>query len=143
MTAFFPEKELLAIWRAYLTSCALITAFIFSVVFRVMSVAWLIAAAAWFCCFVFFYAAYLPLLLKRKRYRVERERITAFGGYAYRYSNTIPVRNIQYVSLVAGPFERMLGICSVVIVAAGGRMVIQGLSKADGENLMFVISDGI
>jgi membrane protein YdbS with pleckstrin-like domain len=136
-----PRRELLAIWRFYLILAALIPAFVISLIFSFPGGWWLLATGIWFALFVGLFAVYLPLLFQSRAYAVEKERIVSYGGVVYRYCHSLPLASIQYITLLASPLARLFRICSLVVVAPGGRMILDGLTRSDGEHLLEILTD--
>ncbi|MCL2057409.1 MAG: PH domain-containing protein [Oscillospiraceae bacterium] len=140
MTLHKPHRGLMTIWRMYLTAAALIPAFLFSLFLPFPGFWWRSAAIIWGAVFLALYAVYIPMRFSAKSFRVENGMVVSCGGVVYRYSHSLPIGRIQYVSLVTGPAERLLGMCTVVIAAPGGKLVLSGLKGAEGLALAQALS---
>lgn len=141
MSLHKPRRELLLIWRLYLILCALIPAFLLSLFCAMFGTLWLILTAAWLVIFLTLFSFYFPLAFRNRAFSVGKDHITAYGGVVYRYSHSLPIANLQYLTLMSSPLERLFHICSLVVVAPGGRMVISGLRRVDGKNLVAILTE--
>jgi len=125
----------------YLLAAALITAFTFSLVLAAPGYWWRFAAIIWAAVFLAIFCVYLPALYDAKAFSISKDKIVSNGGVFYKYAHSLPIPRIQYVSLITGPAQRVLGVCTVVVVAPGGKMLLSGLDKSDGESLVKLLTD--
>jgi membrane protein YdbS with pleckstrin-like domain len=113
----------------------ILPAFVIQVLFRFGSMAWLVGAGVWLAVFLLVFLVYLPLLFRRLSFVLQEKRITRRGGLIFHAIRSFPVAGVQYVTLVRNPLERMFRLTSVVLVVAGGRMLLPGLSEKDAKAL--------
>ena len=135
-----PHRALLHIWRLVLLLCSAIPAFLISALCVRRSLLWTWLYAAWGGAFLFLFSLYLPALFRRKTFRLEEDRLSATGGFLLRTERILPVSAIRFISVSTLPLGRFFGICNVLVLAAGGRMLLQGLSHPEGERLAAELS---
>ncbi|MDR2932506.1 MAG: PH domain-containing protein [Oscillospiraceae bacterium] len=140
MTAHKPDKRLLTIWRASLALLVLIPAFIISLIFEIMGTLWLILTGAWLLVFLVFYIWYFPFAYQSRSFYIEGNQIFQTGGVIYKYSQCLPIANIQYATIITSPFDRLFGLCALSIVAPGGRMTISGLRPGSARELLEILT---
>lgn len=141
MGSIRPQPKVLTIWRIMLAIGICVPAFLNSVFFRITSPIWTWGTVIWMTAFLLLYLIYLPLRYRRLSFSVTSDRILLYGGVLYRSARMVPIARIQYTSLSANPFERIFGLCSLVVVMAGGRAVLPGLRRQDAEALAAVLGD--
>ena len=78
--------------------------------------------------FAFFY---LPLWYKNFFYKLEKDTLFVKSGVIYHSEKQIPTKNIQYISFVATPLERLLRLKTAVIFTAGSFVLIGSIDKHD------------
>lgn len=140
MASHIPHRRLLTIWRVSLGLFTLIPAFLISLIFEIFSGVWLLLSAVWLLLFFVLYLWYLPALYSNRRFSLDSDNIIQSGGVIYRYTHSLPAQNIQYASIITSPFDRLFGLCSLAIVAPGGRMVIAGLGPDTAKELIDILT---
>lgn len=130
-----PQLKILSIWRMILAISMVIPAFANALFFPFRSRTWLFVSLGWIALFLALYLFYLPLRYHKLSFTVGNERILLYSGALYTRIRSLPLRNIQYVSVYQNPLERLFGLCSLVAVAAGGRISLPGLRREDAEAL--------
>jgi membrane protein YdbS with pleckstrin-like domain len=132
---FTPHPALLTIWRIVAAGVMVVPAFVIQVLFRFGSMAWIVGAGVWLVVFLLLYLAYLPLLFRRLSYAVEETRIVRRSGLLFRSVRSFPLAGIQYSTLVQNPIDRVFNLASIILVVAGGRMILPGLREDDAKKL--------
>jgi len=133
------QRGVLAAWRIYLALAALPVSFFSSVFLRVGSLFWWAATCAWVICFLFFYLYYLPA--KQRGFTLglgEDELVLSFGVFSS-VRQAIPLKNIQHIRVCSSPVHRRLRLCTLVIVCAGGRARMPGLTDQQAQDLAAAI----
>ncbi len=70
---------------------------------------------------------YIPLRCRSCRCQVEENKIVARIGVLYFQERTIARESVQYASVVQAPLQRVFGLATVVLHAAGGRVLLRDL----------------
>lgn len=135
MGSMKPQPKILTIWRIVLTLCAVVPAFLNAILFPVPGRLWLWVSVVWIALYLAMYLVYLPLKYQKLTFSVSEERILLYSGVLYTYVRSIPLRNIQFTAITKTPFDHLFGLCSLVVTAAGGRIVLPGLREKDAEAL--------
>lgn len=130
-----PQPRILSIWRILLTLVMVLPAFANALFFPARGRAWLIITIVWVIVYLALFLVYLPLRYNKLSYSVGNERILLYSGALYTNVRVLPLQNIQYVSIYQNPIERLFGLCTLVAVAAGGRISLPGLRRQDAESL--------
>lgn len=93
--------------------------------FYFMESAWAsLAVLAWGFCAVLtagFVVWYPARMYREWGYRIDGRALEIRSGLVYRSLRLLPLSRIQHVDLQRGPFERMLGLASLVLYTAGTR----------------------
>ena len=155
-----PQKGLLTLWRLYTAGAALSALVIFcpfslSISLSADQFSWqalpavavsvvrlsptplrLLVGGLWLLALAGLAAFYWPALFRRQSYLLGQNAAEASGGLLLRYHRVLPWNGVQYLSVASGPLHRCLGISSLVLVAAGGRMVISGLKTTECIELL-------
>lgn len=130
-----PQPKILTAWRVLLTFAMLAPAFLNALLFPIRGQAWLGVSAGWIVLFLVLYLVYLPLRYQKLSFSVSGDRILLYSGVLYTRARSIPLRNIQYSTILRSPLDRLFGLCSLVVTAAGGRISLPGLRLPDAEAL--------
>lgn len=136
-----PQPQILTVWRIVLALAMVLPAFLNTLIFGRTGLIWAGTTAAWVVLFLVLYLAYLPLRYLRMSYSLTDDRIVLYGGVLYRNIKSIPIRNVQYTVVSRNLIARPFGLCTLLVVAAGGRMAIPGLRAEDAETLAGVLTD--
>lgn len=140
MQAGKPQPRALTIWRIYLSLGMFVPAFLGALLLREPGALRVWLGIGWLVAYLAAYAVYLPLCYERFNFRLEGDELKLESGVFYCRERTIPLGNIQYVTLRTGPAERVFGLRTLVIVLAGGRATIPGLLPRQGEQLARALS---
>ena len=126
------SKKTLTLWRLRVLAVALptgISAIILLKPYPAIQTAVLVLSAVVLSALIFIY---LPLCYKNFFYTVKDNTLLIKKGVIYHSEIEIPRERIQYVSFVATPIERLLGLKTAVIFTAGSATLIGSLDKNDG-----------
>lgn len=134
-----PQRSVLTIWRIVLSLIMLAPAFLNSLFFGRNTLVWTLLTVVWVIVFLGFYLFYLPVRYRKLSFRVDKEKITLNSGILCTRVHAIPLQNIQFTSTLQSPFGRMFGVCTLIVTAAGGRMLIPGLREQDAQNLAAIL----
>lgn len=137
-----PSPQLMGVWRTLLICVTLIPAFVCSLLLRPGSGLWMAVTSVWVAVFLFCYLFYLPVRFRRLSLEIEADRFVLSTGVFMRIARTIPFENIQFLSLRSSPLHRHQKLCSLVIIAPGGRMQMPGLDEEEARRLVRVFFAG-
>lgn len=71
-------------------------------------------------------------------YRMEGDELQVRRGIWTRVQTLVPLDHVQHIDVSQGPFERLFGICSLVLHTAGtlhSQIVVPGLTRAAAERM--------
>ena len=137
-----PQPQAIVIWRILLFISTFAAAFLISVLFRIGSAAWLLLTCLLALAFLGIYIFYLPLLYKKMEFHIKNEKIIFNTGVFTNRVIAVPLPAIQFTTVSQTILGRLFGLSSVVITAAGGRMVIPGLKTGDAFALVQALKEG-
>lgn len=133
-----PSPQIVEVWRALLVCVTLVPAFLCSLIFRPGSSVWMILTFLWVAIFLFCYLYYLPARFRSLTLEITDDCFTLSSGVFRRAVKTIAFQNIQFLSLRSSPLHRCKKLCSLVLVAPGGRMQMPGLKEEEARRLVNV-----
>lgn len=134
-----PQPQILVIWRIILTLTALIPAFLVSLLLRVGSNVWMLLVSGLVLLYLSMYLVYLPLLYKKTSFGISGEKVVLVTGSLNTRVIAIPLSQIQFTTVARSVLDRLFGISTVVVTAAGGRIAIPGLNTADADNFVLAL----
>ena len=133
MKEFHAERS--ALWTIMLTVCLAAAGLIAAagaVLDRWPNVMWgaiivvgVIAAIPAFCI--------LPLYFRMLSCTVTSSSITVTAGILFRRAQSVRFERVQFVQIVSGPFDGVLGLNFVVLHLYGGHLTVSFLSRDDRE----------
>ncbi|WP_370327234.1 PH domain-containing protein [Euzebya sp.] len=84
-----------------------------------------------------------PLRYSRWRYAVRDDDIWVRQGIVWRTTTVVPFSRLQFVDTSQGPFDRWLGLASLVLhtAAVGSETTIPGLAEGEAEQLRERLAD--
>ena len=129
------SPTLLKIWRARLIAVVFVFALLVSLIFNFFTLVWNILTITWIVLFLFFYSFYLPAFYNSLRYSLLDKTFCVSAGVIFNRNKYIYIDNIQYVMSVASPLARYYGLCSLVVVGAGGVISLYGL---EAEEILYL-----
>lgn len=89
---------------------------------------WAAYTALWGIAFLFFVLFYFPMRYHKLSYAIEDGFLVVHCGVIYRRQRTIALDSIQYTTVIEPPFHRIFHVCIFLAHAAGGRVMIPGMS---------------
>lgn len=134
----YPDKRVQICWSVYAVLGAGVPAAIGAWLMLIPSLPrWcaVLFNALWCAALLCLLAVYFPLRRKSLRYRIGQDGITAIGGVFVVNRQHIPLSSVRCVITLRGPSERVFGLSTLLICAAGGRMLLEGIPRADAERL--------
>jgi membrane protein YdbS with pleckstrin-like domain len=126
-----PDRRLLLVWILYICGCAAVFCGLVHVVSR-------FPAFSPFLPFLLFgggitgavlLLVYCPFRWKRLRYTINSDCLLIQSGVLFKNQKQIPFSGIRYVTVFAGPLERVFRIRTVAVHVTGGMMMLEGIQK--------------
>ena len=130
------RPQVLMVWRTTLVLTAAAIAFCSSLFLRPGSLPWWIITCVWGAGFVFSYLFYLPLKQRRLCLEAIEDKLVLSAGVFSSIRRTVPIENIQYIRLRSSLLHRQLGLATMIVVCAGGRIAMPGLCESQAQNLI-------
>nr|WP_087302394.1 PH domain-containing protein [Anaerotruncus colihominis] len=94
------------------------------------------------CAFLYFYIFYYPIKYRKLAYGTNAHCLLVYCGVIYTRVKAVPFTSIQYTSVFSTPLERLFGVTSLFVYAAGGRVYIPGLAPQDARELQALLTPG-
>lgn len=135
-----PQPTVLKIWRVFLVAAFCIPAFVLSLVLEVGGLPWLLSTGGWLLAFFILYLFYLPAFFHSHRYSLEGGKLILRRGVIYHNVYSLEVGRVQFSTLVINPLDRLFGLASLRVVAAGGDLYLPGLKRADALLLSGILA---
>lgn len=133
-----PDKRVQLCWSVYALFAAMLPTVVSFVLFRLPIISRFGArlfTVAWCAILLFFLSVYFPLRRRRIRYRIDEDGITVFSGVCFVTRRRMPLSAVRYFTVLRGPLERAFGLTSLLICAAGGRLLLEGIPTDKAEAL--------
>ena len=134
------DRRALTVWRVRLTLIMLIPSFLVSLFFSMDSLYWKIGTGIWVGVFATLFFWYYPLKYKKLSFYLNEESLVIGCGVFYTRVKSMPLCNIQYVTLGQTLLQRVLQVKSVFIVAAGGWVYLPGVEKETANRLQRILT---
>ncbi|MBQ4100801.1 MAG: PH domain-containing protein [Oscillospiraceae bacterium] len=134
------SPALLKIWRARLVLVTFLFALLVSLIFNFFTLVWNILTIFWIVLFISLYSFYLPALYSSLKYSILDNTFCVKFGVFFNRNKYIYINNIQYVMSVASPLSRYYGLCSLLVVGAGGVISLYGLLAEEVLELKSILT---
>lgn len=122
-----PTKAL-TLWRLQLLFCCCLPSLLGGFFRYTLSpTVFLSYTAGWFGGFLFLCFLYFPLRWNRMTYSISTTMVKVSRGVLFLRMDAVFIRNIQYTSVTQTPLQRLLGLASLHIYAAGGSVHLPSL----------------
>ncbi len=125
----------IVVWRMRLTLAALVPSFCSALFFPVRNWIWTAFTALWAGVYLFLFVVYYPIKYKKLTFALDDRYLVIRCGVFYNRVKAIPLGNLQYMTLLAGPLQRLFRVCSVQFICAGGRVLLPCVGQADAHTL--------
>jgi len=130
-----PQPALLRVWRIYLALIAAAPAFVASLFFNYKNIVWIIVTCGWLAFFFAGYLWYLPARFHKLSYRLDGDKLVVRHGVLVNHIDYLPLHSIQFTSSYTNPLSGAFGLSTLIVTAAGGRLVLPGLISNTAQNL--------
>lgn len=135
-------RRALLLWRLRLCLCTAVCPFLIALFFPGAQVWSAVLTVCWVSVFLGFFLLYYPIKYQRLSYGIHGSSLVVHCGVFYNRLKAIDLGNIQHVSSVAGPLQRLFGLASVYVAGAGGVIAVPCLEEADARVLCERLLDG-
>lgn len=125
----------LAVWLIRLTLGAFAVSFLISLVFPERGLLYWILTGLWLFAYFVLFFLYYPIRYYRLSYAANLQIVVLNCGVIYRRRKAIFLRNIQYTTTTCTPIQAIFGLCTLVIHAPGGFILIPHLTRVQCERL--------
>lgn len=135
------DKIGLWLWEIRLLIITAAVSFLTAVIFE--GILFTIVSAVWITVYAVLAAWYYPLKYIKLSYNIDKNILVVNCGVIYRRRKSIFLNNIQYISTLRTPLQRLSGLETVVVHAAGGFIMIPNLKRSDADILRYNISETV
>ncbi len=126
-----PERAMLRIWQIRLLGILVIPYFLIGFFYhRTPELLWILVGIVTGIAGVLFFWI-LPMIFDRYAYELDGERIVAQSGFYYLKMKQMEKSHVQFCSIVASPLQRLHGLVTLRLFAAGGSVTIPGLKREE------------
>ena len=138
-TTLNAQTRILGLWRTVLVMATLPLGLACSLILRPGGWPWWVATGVWAGFFFFCYLFYLPAKQRRFSLGVRADRLALRAGVFFRIERTVPFESVQFIRIRSSFLHKRLGLATLIVVCAGGRMVMPGLEAKNADRLVRVI----
>lgn len=137
-----PHLGQLFIWQAWTALSAGFPALGVSLLWAPGSTLWTLVTALWLFLWIARIALWLPVRFFRLGYALESDRLLVTDGVLFPVVRIFPLHALQTASVHADPLQRLFGLRSLCLTAAGARLVLPGLTASEAVRLASVLLEG-
>lgn len=83
---------------------------------------------------------YCPQRYHSSRWEITGQAAQMAAGVIFHYERALPLSRVQYAELLRTPAQRLCGVCTLILHAAGAKLSIGGLSLDQGTKLYYRIN---
>ena len=137
-----PRLAQLFIWQGWALILALLPSLGVSLLWTPGSPVWKLATAVWVTVWAVGTAIWLPLRFFQLGYQLEADRLLVTSGVLFPSVRIFPLAALQTASVSADPFQRLCGLRTLRLTAAGGHLSLPGLTASEAVRLAEVLLEG-
>lgn len=141
LTGKKPQPKLRICWRIQLALLMFVPAFFHALLFSSALYRWVGCTLVWLLIFFAVDLVYFPARLRRLSLTITPSHIILTDGVFFPLTRTLPLANIQLTTVYRGPFQRLFGLSTLMVTAAGGRLIFPGLRREDAQLLCDTLPD--
>ena len=130
-----PEIRQLFLWQLTVVLGAAVPSLLTSLLFVPGSRPRRLATFLWAAAALGLILVGLPLYYLRLGYLLDGERLLLTSGVVYLHTQVLPLGAVQTVRISAGPLQRLAGLRTVRVYAAGARLSVPGLPAREAARL--------
>ena len=140
MTLRKPDLHMLTVWRIRLLLVALGPSFVSAYFLPRRGLVWWLFTAAWAGAFLYCYIFYYPIKYRKCSYSTTGEALLLHCGVIYTRVKAMPLTSIQYATVVSTPLQRLFGVRSLHVYAAGASLCLPGLPPEEADRLQRLLT---
>lgn len=130
-----PALRQLFLWQAEVLLGALLPSLLTSLLFPAGSRPWRLATGLWMALALGLILLYLPGRYLRLGYHLGDDGLLITAGVLYFRTEVLPLSAVQTVRVTATPLQRLAGLRTLRVYAAGARLSVPGLPAAEAVGL--------
>jgi membrane protein YdbS with pleckstrin-like domain len=133
-----PHKRVRLTWTVYTLLAAILPGSLSFILFRLPIVPFVIArvfTALWIAMWLFLLIIYLPLRYRCQRYELNDDCIIAVKGVYFSTRRWMPMHAVRHITVIRGPLEKLFDFTYVIISAAGGWLILEGIPTQTATEL--------
>ena len=132
----------LLIWQGWAVLSALVPSLAVSLLWAPGTSAWKLVTLGWVALWVLYLAVWLPLRFFRLGYRLEADRVLVTDGVLFPTVRIFPLAALQTASVSADPLQRLCGLRTLRLTAAGSELALPGLTASEAVRLAGLLLEG-
>lgn len=133
-----PDPRVRISWAVYAMMLALIPAAVSVLLFRLSFiprwVAWAFTGL-WLLLLLLLLTIYIPLRYRHARYSIGTENLCTVSGVYVVSHHHMALSSVRHITVLQGPLERIFGYAFVLVSAAGGWLLLEGIPAAQAHEL--------
>jgi len=134
-TTLSTQPHILRVWRVVLVLALLPFSFFCSLILRPGSALWWVITALWAGGFLFCYLFYLPAKQRGLSLMLNDEKLVIIASVFSTVERIVPLESVQFVRVRSSLLHRRMGLAALVVVCAGGKVIMPGLNIAQAREL--------
>ena len=137
-----PRLAQLFIWQGWTLLLSLLPSLTVSLLWSPGSPAWKLATAVWAGIWAVALVFWLPVRFFRLGYQLEADRLLVTSGVLFPSVRIFPLAALQTASVSADSLQRLCGLRTLHLAAAGGHLSLPGLTASEAVRLAGVLLEG-
>ena len=129
-----PRLAQLFIWQGWTLLAALVPSLTVSLLWTPGTLLWKLATVLWVILWGLRLAVWLPVRFFRLGYQLEADRLLVTDG--------VPLAALQTAAVSADPLQRLCGLRTLRLTAAGSQLTLPGLTASEAVRLAEVLLEG-
>ena len=139
-----PHLYQLFLWQMHAVFFSIVPAVLVPLWISSESFVFMFAEIVWITAALFFIFFWLPVKYAKLACRVSvpTAELNLNYGVLYNRTKTMPLSAVQNVKVISGPLQRLCGLCSIEIRAAGSSIRMVGLKVSTAQQLLPLLLAG-
>lgn len=133
-----PDPRVRISWVIEILLLALIPAVLSVVLFQLPFIPGWIAWAftgLWLILLILMLTVYIPIRWRHARYGIDAEGLCSVSGVYVVNQRHIALSSVRHITVLQGPLERFFGYAFVLVSAAGGWLLLEGIPTGEAQEL--------
>ena len=137
-----PRLAQLFIWQGWTLLAALVPSLTVSLLWTPGTLLWKLATVLWAILWGLRLAVWLPVRFFRLGYQLEADRLLVTDGVLFPTVRIFPLAALQTAAVSADPLQRLCGLRTLRLTAAGSQLTLPGLTASEAVRLAEVLLEG-